>query len=123
MTSTVSVEKDSTCSVSRRFPRREDVEHSNRAKIGGINDVEMQIYYAADGGTLCRTDQGSRLLSNFMAPGEITLKIGAQVNGLFFRLNTLFLNIHPGDVDQEHRRYTCEREYGNGCTICRTGPR
>lgn len=59
----------------------------------------MQMYSAADGGTLYGTDQGSRLLSNFMAPAQITLKIGAQVNGLFFRLNILCLNIHPGDVD------------------------
>ena len=42
-------------------------------------ETETHKFTAYDGGPLAGTDAGTKLLSNFMAPGEITLKIGAQV--------------------------------------------
>ena len=42
-------------------------------------DSDERTYRASEGGTLVNTDQGTKLLSNFMVPQVLTLKIGAQV--------------------------------------------
>lgn len=63
----------------KRFPRREDVENSNRVRMTNIRNAQEHVFAASDGGTLWGTDQGKKLLSNFMAPEVLKLKIGAQV--------------------------------------------
>ena len=40
---------------------------------------ETRIYTASEGGALAGTDQGAKMLANFMAPAKLELKIGAQV--------------------------------------------
>lgn len=61
-----------------RFPRREDVERSNSTRMRTLN-TETHEYTASHGGKLAGSEQGERLLTNFMAPGKLTLKLGAQV--------------------------------------------
>lgn len=61
-----------------RFPRREDVERANDTRMRTLN-TETHEYTASHGGKLVGTDQGEKLLSNFIAPGKLTLKVGAQV--------------------------------------------
>ena len=41
--------------------------------------AEARAYKAQDGGVLAGTEQGEKMLANFMAPATLTLKIGAQV--------------------------------------------
>jgi ATP-dependent DNA helicase PIF1 len=60
------------------FPRREDVERSNRARLEELN-TDGWSYAAADGGALQDRQQREKLLSNFMAPQSIYLKVDAQV--------------------------------------------
>lgn len=42
-------------------------------------NTETHEYTASHGGKLAGTEQGEKLLTNFMAPGKLTLKVGAQV--------------------------------------------
>lgn len=60
------------------FPRREDVERSNHNRIQALN-TEGFSYVAADGGTIQDDIQREKLLSNFMAPKHMSLKVDAQV--------------------------------------------
>lgn len=43
-------------------------------------NAETRVYHANEGGALAGTDQGAKMLSNFMAPQELTLKVGCQVS-------------------------------------------
>lgn len=47
------------------------------------------MYTASEGGVLAGTEQGAKMLANFMAPEKLTLKVGAQVSSLalFFYLS------------------------------------
>jgi len=60
------------------FPRREDVDRSNGVRMTGI-DGEVRTFMATDGGAIVDENQRQKMLSNFMAPKALTLKIGAQV--------------------------------------------
>lgn len=60
------------------FPRREDVERSNYNRIQALN-TEGHSYPATDGGSIQDDAQREKLLSNFMAPKNMSLKIDAQV--------------------------------------------
>lgn len=87
------------------FPRREDVERSNTRRMQDIQS-ETRMYTASDGGALAGTEQGTKMLLNFMAPQQLTLKIGAQV--------PLFLSYHPSEmeVDQSCCSGDVNQEYG-----------
>lgn len=61
-----------------RFPRREDVDRSNETRMRGIV-AEQRTYFSQDGGTITDEQQRQKMLANFMAPAQLTLKIGAQV--------------------------------------------
>ena len=52
---------------------------SNKTRMTNITGEE-RTYRATEGGTLVHTDQGKKLLSNFMVPPTLVLKEGAQVN-------------------------------------------
>lgn len=64
------------------FPRRDDVERSNTARMRAI-ETETHTYNAFDGGPLADQEQGVKMLANFMAPQSVTLKVGAQVRCIF----------------------------------------
>ncbi len=87
------------CFCLRRFPRREEVETSNKVKINGLGGVETQLFLAQDSGTLCRTEQGNKMLANFMAPAQLTLKIGAQVGYGPHVIEVVPQTFFAGDVD------------------------
>ncbi|THH32533.1 hypothetical protein EUX98_g1662 [Antrodiella citrinella] len=72
------VRYDDGVAATELFPRREDVEVSNRSRMTNI-DAEERIYRASEGGTLVGTEQGAKLLANFMVPSTLSLKVGAQV--------------------------------------------
>ncbi|KAJ3491838.1 hypothetical protein NLI96_g410 [Meripilus lineatus] len=85
------------------YPRREDVETSNKAQINRIGNVETHVYTAHDSGAIHKTDQGAKMLSNFMAPAQITLKIGAQVM-LIKNMDDTLVNGSMGTVVGFHAR-------------------
>lgn len=60
------------------FPRREEVDRSNRTRMGQLSG-EKHLYRANDGGTITEPTQRDKLLSNFMAPKELEVRLGAQV--------------------------------------------
>ena len=64
--------------ISRRFPRREDVDRSNQGRISVLN-TEEKDFIATDNGTITDPAQREKMLSNFMAPKKLTLRVGAQV--------------------------------------------
>ncbi|THG99153.1 hypothetical protein EW026_g3138 [Hermanssonia centrifuga] len=55
------------------FPRREDVERSNGSRMQHIK-AEEQIYKAYDSGSIADTEQGQKVLTNFMASERLILK-------------------------------------------------
>jgi len=61
-----------------RFPRRDDVERSNTNRMATL-DTSMETYVATDGGSIQDLAHREKLLSNFMAPRKLELKINAQV--------------------------------------------
>lgn len=61
-----------------RFPRREDVDRSNGARMQHLN-TQQQVYRAKDGGLITDTTQRDKMLANFMAPASLTLKVDCQV--------------------------------------------
>ena len=67
--------------MSYRFPRREDVERSNNTRMRTLTTVSLD-FPAGHGGKLWGSEQGEKLLANFMAPSKLTLKLGAQVRQL-----------------------------------------
>jgi len=60
------------------FPRREDVERSNSTRMSRLNTHE-KTFTAKDGGSILDMMQREKMLSNFMAPKNLTLRIDAQV--------------------------------------------
>ncbi len=60
------------------FPRREDVDRSNGTRLDVLN-TDGWSYNATDGGAVADPVQREKLLSNFMAPQSINLKVKAQV--------------------------------------------
>lgn len=66
------------CSCYSRFPRREDVDRSNSGRMNRLTTEEHK-YAAIDGGTITDPKQREKMLSNFMAPAVLTLKVDAQV--------------------------------------------
>lgn len=60
------------------FPRREDVDRANSTKLGNLNE-DGWTYQAVDGGAVTDLVQRAKLLSNFMAPETLPLKLHAQV--------------------------------------------
>ncbi|CAL1714612.1 unnamed protein product [Somion occarium] len=86
-------------SATELFPRREDVENSNRLRMSGIQGSHEHIYTASDGGVLYGTDQGTKMLANFMAPQQLKLKVGAQVM-LIKNMDEFHVNGSMGTVVQ-----------------------
>lgn len=62
----------------RRFSRREDVDRANLTRNKNLQG-QAHTYTASDGGAVSDAQQREKLLSNFMAPGILHLKINAQV--------------------------------------------
>lgn len=60
-----------------RFPRREDVDRSNSTRLNRLSE-ESRTYTAIDSGAV-DGPQREKLLSNFMAPPTLVLRVKAQV--------------------------------------------
>ncbi|CEL61663.1 DNA repair and recombination protein pif1, mitochondrial OS=Schizosaccharomyces pombe (strain 972 / ATCC 24843) GN=pif1 PE=1 SV=1 [Rhizoctonia solani AG-1 IB] len=60
------------------FPRREDVERSNNSRMAALPGKE-ESFPARDAGTITDPVQRDKMLQNFMAPKELSLKVNAQV--------------------------------------------
>lgn len=67
-----------SCTQPRRFPRREDVERSNTDRMKKL-DTETRTFISIDGGSLQDAAQREKMLSHFMAPRELNLRVDAQV--------------------------------------------
>ncbi|KAI0078710.1 hypothetical protein K474DRAFT_870327 [Panus rudis PR-1116 ss-1] len=65
--------------------------------MSSIRGVQEHVYLANDGGTAYGTEQGAKLLSNFMAPERLALKLGAQVM-LIKNMDDLHANGSMGTV-------------------------
>lgn len=61
----------------RRFPRREDVDRANFSRLQAL-ETETAKYQSTDGGNANEASR-NKMLSNFMAPPLLTLKVDAQV--------------------------------------------
>lgn len=80
----------------RSFPRREDVDRANVARMQSL-DTEVRTFTAYDGGTLQDDQQREKMLNNFMVPRSLTLKVGAQVM-LIKNLDETLVNGSMGKV-------------------------
>ncbi|KNZ80122.1 DNA repair and recombination protein pif1, mitochondrial, partial [Termitomyces sp. J132] len=60
------------------FPRREDVDRSNTERINRLHTDEAH-FISIDGGMIQDENQKQKILSNFMAPRHLTLRVDAQV--------------------------------------------
>lgn len=60
------------------FPMRGDVDRSNNARLNALT-TDGWSYTSSDGGAVTDPVQREKLLSNFMAPQHIALKVDAQV--------------------------------------------
>ncbi|KAF7370295.1 ATP-dependent DNA helicase PIF1 [Mycena sanguinolenta] len=60
------------------FPRREDVDRSNRERMNRLT-TPMRTFRATDGGTIQDVNQRDKVLANFMAVPELSLREDAQV--------------------------------------------
>jgi ATP-dependent DNA helicase PIF1 len=60
------------------FPRREDVDRANFLRMAALPGRE-EHFPARDGGTITDPVQRDKMLQNFMAPKELSLKKNAQV--------------------------------------------
>lgn len=78
------------------FPRREDVERSNARRMNGLS-TEVHMYKASDGGAITDQAQRDKMLSNFMAPGFLQLKVDSQVM-LIKNLDETLVNGSMGKV-------------------------
>jgi len=89
-----------------RFPRREDVERSNSTRMSRLNTHQM-TFKAKDGGSILDMMQKEKMLSNFMAPKILTLRIDAQVM-LIKNMDDTLVNGSMGRV----LRFVDEAAYG-----------
>lgn len=86
------------------FPRREDVERANSTRLDALN-TDGWSYSAVDGGSITDPVQREKLLSNFMAPKHIMLKIDCQVM-LIKNLDETLVNGSMGKViDFVHKQF------------------
>ncbi|KAG8887622.1 hypothetical protein FRB98_009290 [Tulasnella sp. 332] len=60
------------------FPRREDVERANKARMNQLQGKRV-ILRSIDGGTLTDPQQREKILGNFMAPSELDICVDSQV--------------------------------------------
>src|SRR5258705_9040761 len=61
-----------------RFPRREDVDGSNRRRMNEL-EGELKKFEACDGGSVTEKDQRDKLLASMMVPATLHLKANSQV--------------------------------------------
>ncbi|KXN87451.1 ATP-dependent DNA helicase pfh1 [Leucoagaricus sp. SymC.cos] len=93
------------------FPRREDVEKANGMRMQRLRTQELK-FLSTDGGTLTDPDHRNKMLSNFMAPKELRLRIDAQVM-LIKNVDEQLVNGTMGRVIQfiDPATYTLETGY------------
>ncbi|KAH8835600.1 hypothetical protein DL96DRAFT_70560 [Flagelloscypha sp. PMI_526] len=72
------IEYDDGIGPTELFPLRNGVDASNNARMRSLG-TDSVIFKAFEGGMVTDTEQRDRLLSNFMAPRELSLKVNAQV--------------------------------------------
>ena len=60
-----------------RFPRREDVDMANFSRLEALK-TELATYRSVDAGNANEASR-NKMLSNFLAPPLLTLKVDAQV--------------------------------------------
>ncbi|EAU90478.2 DNA repair and recombination protein pif1 [Coprinopsis cinerea okayama7 len=60
------------------FPIRDQVDASNHTRMSRLQ-TEEEVYRAHDSGTMPMGSSRTKLLASFMVPGEMRLRIGAQV--------------------------------------------
>ncbi|KAJ3515174.1 hypothetical protein NLJ89_g1922 [Agrocybe chaxingu] len=72
------IEYDDGLGPTELFPRREDVERSNSTRMSRLRTTE-ETYASVDGGSISDPNQREKMLSNFMAPYRLVLRIDAQV--------------------------------------------
>jgi ATP-dependent DNA helicase PIF1 len=61
-----------------RYPRRQQVDAANAARMAALPSADVRTYDAQDAGKL-PSDQRRRVLEGFMAPLSLDLKVDAQV--------------------------------------------
>ncbi|THV05562.1 hypothetical protein K435DRAFT_790078 [Dendrothele bispora CBS 962.96] len=102
------IEYDDGLGPTELFPRREEVDRSNGTRLLQLKDEADVMYKAVDSGAV-EGEQRERLLSNFMAPKVLNLRLGAQVmliknvdenlvNGSTGRIVEFR---YPGDIDDK----------------------
>lgn len=69
---------DDGIAATELFPRREDVDRANSMRLTSLS-TDGWSYEALDGGSVTDRAQREKMLSNFMAPALIFLKVDAQV--------------------------------------------
>lgn len=70
--------RDDDIDATELFPRREEVDRANNLRMSALPGRE-QRFTARDSGTITDPTQRDKMLQNFMAPKDISLKIDAQV--------------------------------------------
>lgn len=103
------------------FPRREDVDKSNGQRMQRLLTEELK-FLSSDGGTITDPDQRTKMLSNFMAPRELRLRVGAQVM-LIKNVDEQLVNGTMGRVKRfiDPTSYTTETGYDLANGIGATG--
>lgn len=102
------------------FPRREDVDKSNGQRMQRLLTEELK-FLSSDGGTMTDPDQRNKMLSNFMAPRELRLRVDAQVM-LIKNVDEQLVNGTMGRIKRfiDPTTYTTETGYdtanGTGAT-------
>ncbi|KAF5383613.1 hypothetical protein D9615_003724 [Tricholomella constricta] len=72
------IDYDDGLAATELFPRREDVDRSNTSRISRLQ-THQERYTSIDGGTIQDENQKQKMLANFMAPRDLSLRIDAQV--------------------------------------------
>ncbi|KDQ61420.1 hypothetical protein JAAARDRAFT_54792 [Jaapia argillacea MUCL 33604] len=71
------VEYDDGLGPTELFPRREDVDRSNTTRLSRL-PTQSQTFFASDTGQI-EGPQREKMLANFMAPSQLTLRVDSQV--------------------------------------------
>lgn len=79
-----------------RFPRREDVDRANKARMQQLQGKRV-ILRALDGGSLADPQQREKVLANFMAQSELDICVNSQVM-LIKNMNEELVNGTMGKV-------------------------